>query len=105
MVKLAVLGERESIKGFAAIGLDIFPCDSADEATALFKKISEAGYGVIYITEQYASVLSREIEKTDSRLTPSVVPIPGAVGNIGIGVSRLKQAVEKAVGSDIVFNK
>lgn len=105
MVKIAVFGERESIKGFAAVGLDIFPCDKDEEAAIQFKKIVDADYGVIYITEHFASLLSREIEKTDSRLSPSVVPIPGALGNTGIGVARLKSAVEKAVGSDIVFNQ
>ena len=104
MVKIAVFGERESIKGFAAVGLDIFPCDRDEDAAGLFKNVVDAGYGVIYITEHFASLLTREIEKTDTRLTPSVVPIPGALGNTGIGVARLKSAVEKAVGSDIVFN-
>ena len=104
MFKIAVFGERESIKGFAAIGLDIFPCDSDDTAAEQFKKLVDAEYGVIYITEHFASLLSREIEKTDARLTPSVIPIPGALDNTGIGVTRLKSAVEKAVGSDIIFD-
>lgn len=104
MVKIAVFGERESIKGFAAVGLDIFTCDRDEDAAAQFKKITDAGYGVIYITEHFASLLNREIEKLDQKLTPSIVPIPGASNNTGIGVARLKSAVEKAVGSDIVFN-
>ena len=105
MVKIAVLGDTESIKGFAAVGLEIFPCDKEEEASAVFKKIVDSGYGVIYITEHLASLLQREIEKTDKRLTPSVVPIVGAVGNNGLGIMRLKATVEKAVGSDIIFNK
>jgi len=105
MVKIAVLGDTESIKGFAAVGLDIFPCDHDDDAPSVFKRIVDADYGVIYITEHMASLLSKEIEKTDECLTPSVVPIPGAGGNTGIGTARLKEAVEKAVGSDIIFNK
>jgi len=105
MVKIAVLGDTESIKGFAAVGLEIFPCDKDEAANAIFKKIVDSGYGVIYITEHLASLLQREIEKTDKKLTPSVVPIIGAMGNNGIGMSRLKATVEKAVGSDIIFNK
>lgn len=105
MIKIAVFGDRESIKGFAAVGLDIFPCERDEDAPALFKRVVDADYGVIYITEHYASLLSRELEKCDSRLSPSVVPIPGAAGNTGIGTARLKAAVEKAVGSDIIFNK
>lgn len=105
MVKIAVLGDTESIKGFAAVGLDIFPCEDQDDAALTFKKICDAGYGVIYITEHLAAILSKEIAATDTRLTPSVVPIPDAMGNVGIGTARLKSAVEKAVGSDIIFNK
>lgn len=104
MVKIAVFGERESIKGYAAVGLDLFPCDSDSEAHALFAKVSQANYGVIFITEHFAALLSREISKCDRRLTPCVVPIPGASGNSGIGTARMKAAVEKAVGSDIIFN-
>lgn len=32
MYKIGVIGDRESILGFKAVGLDVFPCDAADEA-------------------------------------------------------------------------
>ncbi len=105
MVKIAVFGDTESIKGFAAVGLDIYPCDRDESAASDFKKIVDAGYGVIYITEHLAALLEKEIAATDTKLTPSVVPIPDAMGNVGVGTARLKNAVEKAVGSDIIFNK
>ncbi len=40
MVKIAVLGDTESIKGFAAVGLDIYPCDSDDGKRRGVKKNS-----------------------------------------------------------------
>ena len=49
--------------------------------------------------------LEKEIEKTDKQLSPSVVPITGVSGNNGFGTAALKAAVEKAVGSDIIFNR
>lgn len=105
MVKIAVLGDAESVKSFAAAGLDIFPCDDDSVAHEKFKKIADSGYGVIYVTEHLADILSEEIAVTDKKISPAVVPIPGVVGNTGIGMARLKAAVEKAVGSDIIFNK
>ena len=39
MVKIAVLGDTESIKGFAAVGLEIFPCDREEDAQENNKKI------------------------------------------------------------------
>ena len=105
MVKIAVMGDSESIKGFAALGLEIFICEDDDYADDLFKKISDGGYGVIFITEHLCEVLKRYIEKTDKKINVNVVPIKGISRNNGIGIDRLKSAVEKAVGSDIIFNK
>ena len=62
MVKIAILGDTESIKGFAAVGLDIYPCDTDTESAAEFKKIVNADYGVIFVTERLVPFLQKEIE-------------------------------------------
>ena len=105
MADIAVIGDNESTKGFAAVGLKIFPCENAEQAEAALKTLVSEGCGIMYITEEYASALSKEIAKLDEALLPAVIPIPGVNGNTGIGVNRLKSSVEKAVGSDIIFNK
>ena len=105
MVKIAVLGDTASVKGFAAVGLEIYPCDHEADAEAEFAKILNADYGIVYVTERLVPYLQKQIAKTDKQLSPSVVPIPGVSGNNGTGTAALKAAVEKAVGSDIIFNK
>lgn len=102
MHRVAVLGDMESIQGFAAVGLDIFPCDDAAEAPALFRRLTGGGYGVIYVTEALMEPLDREIRKTEEQMVPAVIPIPGVRGNTGVGARRLHEAVERAVGSDIL---
>ena len=57
------------------------------------------------MTERLVPFLQKEIEKVNRQLSPSVVPITGVSGNNGSGVAALKGAVEKAVGSDIIFNR
>lgn len=104
MVKIAVMGETESVKGFAAAGIDIFLCDRDGEAEAVFRRINSADYGIIYVTERFAPLLEREIEIINRRPGVSVVLIPGAAGSVGAGAASLSDAVEKAVGSDIAFN-
>ena len=50
---IAVIGDSESIKGFAAIGMDIYPCDDNENAPHLFRKIADGdNYAVIFITEE-----------------------------------------------------
>lgn len=104
MVKIAVLGDAESIKGFASVGLDIFEANP-QTAHSIFKKLTLGDFGVIYITEEIAGELKEEIAEFDEKMLPAIIPIPGVKNNNGLGLARLKASVEKAVGSDIIFNK
>ncbi len=105
MVKnIAVMGDRESVKGFSAVGIDAIVCDEPTEASAVFKKIAEKDkYAIIYITEELFEQAHKEIERYSESAVPAVIPIPGARGNTGIGSARLSSFVEQAVGSDILF--
>lgn len=102
MYKAAVLGDKDSIYGFAALGLDIFPADTLEQATEIFKKLSGGIYAVIYITESLAALLQEEIDKLAFKELPAVILIPGVTGNTGAGLKSVSKAVEKAVGSDII---
>ena len=48
MYKIGVIGDRESILGFKAVGLTVFPCDEAEEAKKILKQIDEKGYLIPY---------------------------------------------------------
>ena len=63
MYRVAVLGDKESIYGFAALGLDVFFVELAEDAEPIFKKLTQSDYAVIYITEHLAATLSDEIAK------------------------------------------
>ena len=104
MYRVAVIGDKESIYGFAALGLDVFFVADADEAEPVFKKLTQSDYAVIYITEQLAEILSDEIAKFSYKPSPAIIQIPGVTGNTGKGMADVKKSVEKAVGSDIIFN-
>lgn len=103
MYKVAVLGNRDSIYGFAAIGLDTYPVEDAEEAAKLLKELADSQYAVIYITESLQSVLESEIDNYVSKRLPAIIPIPGVSGNTGMGMRNVKKSVERAVGSDIIF--
>ena len=105
MVKIAVMGDYDSIYGFAALGLTIFPVDTdkTEEAAKTLRNLAENDFGVIYITESLAVDLEKEISRYEGRITPAIILIPGVRGNTGAGVLQVKKSVEQAVGSDILF--
>lgn len=104
MYKIAVLGDRDSIYGFAALGLEVFPVSDSEEGAKTLRQLSEQDYAVIYITEALAERLPGELERCRESLLPAVIPIPGVHGNTGLGINMVKRSVEQAVGSDIIFN-
>ncbi len=104
MYKIAVLGDIDSIYGFSALGIHISPVNSTDEAAKALKKLADEQYAIIYVTESYYIKLEAEINQYKTNMIPAIIVIPGATGNIGIGMSNIKKIVEQAVGSDIIFN-
>ena len=65
MYKIAVMGDRDSVLGFRALGLDVFFCDEAEAGRKTLHRLAQQDYAVIYITEQLAQELdTRVIERT-----------------------------------------
>ncbi len=102
MYKIAVLGDRDSVLGFKALGLDVFPAETVDQAKDTLNQLAKEAYAVIYLTEQYAQYMDAELERYKTRLTPAIILIPGKEGSLGIGMANVKKSVERAVGADIL---
>ena len=102
MYKAAVIGDGASVSGFAALGLSVFRETEPDKITKLISRLAANDFAVIYITEPAAALVSDTIAKYRSSKLPSIVLIPAIEGNTGDGMRALHEAVEKAVGSDIL---
>ena len=103
MYKIAVIGDYDSIYGFATLGLSICPVKTREEARDTLRQLAEGEYGIIYITEKAAAELGSALEEYRERVLPAIIQIPGVSGNTGAGVEGVKKTVEQAVGSDILF--
>lgn len=102
MYKIGVLGDKDSVLGFKALGLDVFPAESVEEAKSILHELARGEYAIVYLTEQYAAHMQSEIERYKDELTPAIILIPGKEGSLGIGMANVKSAVERAVGADIL---
>ena len=104
MLKIAVIGGRDTVMGFKALGLDTFPVDDLEEARHVLREITkeEEQYAIIYIEENLAEGLQAEIDRFKDVPTPAIILIPGRDGSMGLGLSALQDAVERAVGTNIL---
>ena len=104
MLKIAVIGGRDTVIGFKALGLETYAAANAAEAGKQLRSLTRdsADYAIIYIEEALAAELTNEIDKFKDSPTPAIILIPGREGSIGLGQSALKAAVERAVGTNIL---
>ena len=99
--KIAMMGGKNSILPFKGLGIDIYPVDDLEEAAQQLQEMAE-DYGVIFLTERLIEQLESIIRQYEELPTPAIITIPSSTGSLGIGMARIQQNVEKAVGMNIL---
>lgn len=101
---IAVIGDKDSVLAFRAIGVDVFPVSGEMEAREKLHSLART-YSVIFVTEQVALWADMYIKRYKARAYPVVVPIPSAEGSKGLGLAGIKENIEKAIGADVLADK
>lgn len=102
MFKAAVIGDRQSVLGFRALGLTVEAAENGEQAAAALHRLAKSGHAIIYLTEQLAAQIPEDVAQYLDVAQTAVIPIPSQAGTLGIGDRELHQAVERAVGADIL---
>ncbi len=102
MYNVAVIGDRETVIGFKAIGLKVCYADNETEAREHLLRLAKEQTAVIYITDDLAQRLSEEIAEYSRQPLPAVILIPGKNGSNGVALANVSKSVERAVGADIL---
>lgn len=105
-MKIAILGNLETVKGFKTLGIDIFGIRNIDEAKiALNSVYSQEEYALLLLTEDWFIELRSLIKEFESRPLPALVVIPSIGSTASVAQFELRQMVERAIGSDIFSEK
>ena len=102
MYKIAVIGDKDSVLAFRALGVHVFTAIEGNDARRIIDKLAKEGYGIIYITEQLATDIPETIQRYNNEVIPAVILIPSNRGSLNIGLENINKNVEKAVGSNIL---
>ena len=103
MYKIGVIGDRDSVLGFKALGLSVFPVTEPEQASRLINRMARDNYAVIFLTEPVAKEIGETIERYKRQPFPAIILIPSNQGSLGLGIQGIKDSVEKAIGADILF--
>ena len=101
--KTAIVGNGDGILVFKAAGVATFPAENEKKARELLRKIAK-DYQIIFITEDLARPLTEFLKRFDETPYPVVVSIPSGESE-GYGMEVLKNAMERALGVDVLFNQ
>ena len=102
MYKVAVIGDKDSILAFKALGVEVYTAIDGTDAKKTIKDLAKKEFGVIFITEDLAKEIPSTIDKYRDQMTPAIILIPGNTGSMGIGLADINKSVEKAVGANIL---
>lgn len=100
--KVGVVGDRDSVLVFKALGLNVFEVIDEKSARNTIDKMAKDDYGVIFVTEQIADQIQETINRYNDKVVPAIILIPSNQGTLNIGMDRINSNVEKAVGANIL---
>lgn len=104
MYKIAVVGDKDSVLAFKALGIEVFPVYGEEDARKTVDRLAATNYAVIFVTEQVAKNIEETIARYNRSMLPSIILIPSNQGSLNIGLQRIRDNVEKAVGVNILDN-
>ena len=102
--KIAVVGDKDLILAFKAISMEVFCANTKEEGEAIIKKLAKT-HSVIFVTENLAEQMDSLLAKYKTKAYPAIIPIPDGGKSNGYGMQGVKADVERAIGTDILFNK
>lgn len=104
MYKIGIIGERDSVLGYMALGFSVHEASDAAEAGRILRTLAkDESYAILFIVENFAMELEEEIAAYKDQPLPAVLSVPGKAGNTGYGMANIRNAVVRAVGADILF--
>lgn len=105
MSKVGIIGDKDSVMGFLALGIDIFPAYTPEEIKKTIHNLAEKEYAIIYITEEASLKAKESIAKYKDFELPAIIVIPGIGGSMGLGMNEVRESAKRAIGADILFGE
>lgn len=102
--KVAVLGDADFVMPFAALGLETFAVDQAEQMKESARKLIEEKYALVVVAENIAPTVQEVFDTCRNAPTPCVVVVPFTTESKGHATRVLGETLKMATGIDILQN-
>ena len=106
MSDIAIIGDRDSVLAFKALGVKTFfwnedTASTHEEWADALNEIIKQDFKIIFITEDFHSKCRERIEELYYRVFPVIIAIPNNKGSKKYGFEIVRRLVARAIGTDI----
>lgn len=100
---MAAIGSYDGTLPFRAIGLDVAVVTDLEDAEIIkiLNKYAFSGYAAVFIEDTLYESLSEAISEISDSGDICIIPVPSQGGSTDVGLTSIRQSVERAVGMDI----
>jgi V/A-type H+-transporting ATPase subunit F len=100
-IEIAAIGSQDTIVLFNAIGISTYFTSDLQEVDKIIFELVNKQCKIIYISEEIYESIPETLEKYKQTAFPIIIPIPTGDESKGVGLAKIKDNVEKAIGIDI----
>jgi vacuolar-type H+-ATPase subunit F/Vma7 len=101
--KVAVLGDRDFVMPFSALGVDTFEAGSdREQIIENAKKILQGQYALVVVAEDAAPAAKETFAQVKKQPIPAVVVVPFTTQTAGFATKELAQELKMATGVNIL---
>ncbi len=103
MLKMAVLGDKETSLLFLSMGLDVLICSRPQEGGSMLQEAFRKDYGIIFVAESIAQECMDVIEGLSEKKTfPIITIIPDFTQRFPrVAEARLRSLIRRAIGMEL----
>jgi vacuolar-type H+-ATPase subunit F/Vma7 len=102
--KVAVLGDADFVMPFAALGLETFAVEQAEQMKESARRLIEEKYALVVVAENIAATVQEVFDTCKDAPTPCVVVVPFTTESEGHATRVLGETLKMATGIDILQN-
>ncbi|MDP2918134.1 MAG: V-type ATP synthase subunit F [bacterium] len=100
-MKIGIIGKKETVIGFRALGVVTYFVKNKEEAEEKIGEISKDDLAMLFIPESLAQEIYPQIQKLNAQTFPAVTIIPDPAGSTGFASRIIRDAMLRAVGTDV----
>jgi V/A-type H+-transporting ATPase subunit F len=99
--KVAVLGNKDFVMPYSALGVDCFAADEKSAVIDSAKQILSQQYTLVLVAENIATAADEVFAETTTKPLPSVVVVPFTTESKGYTTQKLGKLMKQATGINI----